>query len=94
MGWSQWRGASRFTPAEDDIAHIIQEATASRLVLAADLRLQFLYACISAPERLVLNQRRLHECIDCMGRLSQSICNEALGIWVAGIIFHLGQAIE
>jgi hypothetical protein len=43
------------------------------LRLAGGLRLQLLDPRIGALERLILNQRRLHERVDCVGRLPQSI---------------------
>ena len=51
----RWHRASRLAPAEDDVAHAVEEATASLLLLAADLRLQLFYAGVSALERLILN---------------------------------------
>ena len=48
----------------------------------------------NALERLILNQRRLHERVDCVRRLSQSIRDQALCTGVAGITFQLGQTME
>jgi hypothetical protein len=87
-------GASRLAPAKDCIAHAVEEAAASLLLLAAHLRLQLLDAGVGALERLILDQRRLHKRIDCVRRPSQSISNEALGVRVAGTTFQLGQTIE
>jgi hypothetical protein len=64
------------------------------LHLAGSLRLQLLDARIGALECLILNQRRLHKRVGCVRRSSQSIGNKALGIRVAGIIFHFCQTIE
>ena len=40
---------------------------------SADLRLQLFYAGVSALERLILNQRCLHQHVDCVRRSSQSV---------------------
>jgi hypothetical protein len=54
------RSRSRHAPAEDLVAHAAQES-ALPLRLAGGLRLQLLDPRIGALERLILNQRRLHE---------------------------------
>jgi hypothetical protein len=71
----RWHGTSRLAPATDGIAHAVEEAAASRLLLATDLRLQLFYTGVRALERLILNQRRLHKRVDCVRRPSQSIGN-------------------
>jgi hypothetical protein len=64
------------------------------LLLAADLRLQLLNARVGALERLIHDQCRLHQRVDCMRRPSQAIRDHALGSWVAGAIFQFAQTIE
>jgi hypothetical protein len=44
----RWHRASRLAPAEDGVAHAVEEAAASLSLLAADLRLQLFYAGVSA----------------------------------------------
>jgi hypothetical protein len=43
----RWHRASRFAPAEDGVAHAIEEAAASLLLLAADLLLQLFDAGVA-----------------------------------------------
>jgi hypothetical protein len=57
----RWHRASRLAPAKDGVAHAVEEAAALLLLLAADLRVQLFYAGVSALERLILNQRCLHQ---------------------------------
>ena len=68
-----WHGAPRVAPAKDGLAHAIEEAAALLLLLAADLRLELFYAGVSALERLILNQCRLHKRVDGVRGASQAI---------------------
>ena len=70
----------RLGPAKDSIAHAVEKAAASLLLLATPLRLQLLYSGVSALKCLVLNQCCLHESVDCVRCPSQSIRNHALGV--------------
>jgi hypothetical protein len=85
---------ARVAPSEHGVAHAVEEAARLRLLLAADLRLQLLDACIGALERLVHDQRRLHQRVDCMRRPSHAIGDDALGVRVARVILQSGQTIE
>jgi hypothetical protein len=67
--------ASRLALAKDGIAHAVEEAAASLLLLAVDLPLQLFNARVGALERLILNQRRLHKRVGCVRRPFQSIGN-------------------
>ena len=79
--------------AEDGVAHAVQEP-ALLLRAAGCLRLQLLDPRVSTLERFILNQRRLHERIDCVWCAFQSIRNLAVGILVARITFQFSQTIE
>ena len=52
---------------------MLRGSAASWLLLAANLGLQFLNPRVRKLERLILNERRLHERVDCVRRPSQSI---------------------
>jgi hypothetical protein len=54
------------------VAHAVQES-ATLLRFAGCLRLQLLDPRIGALERLILNQRRLHQRVDCVRRPAQPI---------------------
>ena len=87
-------GTARVAPAEHGVAHAVEEAALLRGLLSAQLGLQLLDARIGALERLVHDQHRLHQRIDCMWRPSHAIGDDALGVPVAGVILQSGQTIE
>jgi hypothetical protein len=84
----RWHRASRLAPAEDGVAHAVEEAAAPLSLLAADLRLQLFYAGVSALQRFILNQRRLHERVDCVRRRRAMMTGE-MAPWVLLLILAL-----
>jgi hypothetical protein len=85
-------GTAGVAPAEHGVAHAVEETALWLLLVASDLRLQLLNARVGALERLIHDQRRLHQRVDCMRRLSQAIRDHALGSWVAGAILQFGSS--
>src|SRR5262249_30855079 len=88
-------GAVRGGAAESR-PHAVEEACRPlfRLRRGACLHLQFLDTCIGALERLVLQQRRLHQRVNGMRSAPQTIGDQALRLRIALCGFELDQTIE
>jgi hypothetical protein len=87
--------AWRFAASKYALAHALKEAALPRRLAArAKLRFELADADIGALERLVLDQRGLHQCIGRVGGSAEAILNQALGLSVAGVIFKRCQAIK
>src|SRR4029077_16714560 len=87
--------AARLTEAER-VAHAVEKAALPllRLFAAAQLRLQFLDAGIGALERLILQQRRLHQRVQRVRRALRALCDQPLGRGIARQALKLAQTIE
>ena len=81
--YARHRAARR--AAAESLAHAVEETCRPlfRLRRGACLRLQFLDTCIGALERLVLQQRRLHQRVNGMRRAPQTVGDQALGLRIA-----------
>jgi hypothetical protein len=53
----RWHRASRLNPAEDGVAHAVEEVRRFAVALRRRLALAALLCGVSALERLILNQR-------------------------------------
>jgi hypothetical protein len=75
--------------------HTVEEASRLlRLLVAAELRLQFFDTRIGALERLVLDEGCLHQRVGGLRRASQAVRDHALGSRVARAVLQFGQAIK
>ena len=91
----RWHRASRVASAENGVAHTVEETSRLlRLLVAADLRLQFFDTRVGALERLVLDEGCLHQRVGGLRRASQAVRDHALSSRVAGAILQFDQAIE
>jgi hypothetical protein len=83
--------ARAFAPAPDLLAHAAEETCVLRRGIAA---LQFPDAGFGTLEEFVLHQHRLHQCVDGVRRLPQTLADGALGVRIARIAFQRGEAVE
>ena len=75
--------------------HTVEETSRLlRLLVAAELRLQFFDTRIGALERLVLDEGCLHQRVGGLRRASQAVRDHALGSRVARAVLQFGQAIK
>lgn len=63
-------------------------------LLLTDRGLQFLDAIVGTLQRLVLHQRRLHQRVDRVRRVAQSLHDRGHGFVVAWGILQLGEPVE
>ena len=55
---------------------------------------QFLNTVVGAPQRLVLDQRRLHQRIDGVGRRAQTLHDRRHRLAIARGVLQLGEPVE